>query len=188
MNLSVTEAFTQITKMYGEETITRPSVPNWFKRFENGNFTLDDKIKSGKLRELSREELNIYLENNSSHLARDLAAYFGVNNPTISRALNDFGKFKKFRTCVPKIPTESDRLKRFDASRTLLSMFGQSQNGYHNLENLITGDEKWITYENHENRLQWLDPEQKPTPRISKPLHPKKNFLWVWWNSREIIY
>ena len=56
------------------------------------------------------------------------------------------------------------------------------------MSKLITGDEKWIRYENPDNRPEWLSEGESPQPRISKPLHPKKNLLCVWWDSRGIIY
>jgi histone-lysine N-methyltransferase SETMAR len=53
---------------------------------------------------------------------------------------------------------------------------------------IITGDEKWIYYNNPFNKQQWLDPGESdiPTPRPS--IYRKKVMLCVWWDMKGIVY
>jgi histone-lysine N-methyltransferase SETMAR len=56
------------------------------------------------------------------------------------------------------------------------------------LEQIITGDEKWVTYVNVTQKGQWLGPGQKPEPDPEGDLHPKKQMLSVWWDFQGIIH
>jgi hypothetical protein len=64
-------------------------------------------------------------------------------------------------------------------------------NFLHNIEwlnNLITGDEKWVLYVNYAHHRQWLGPHQMgiPTPKVD--VHPKKVMLSVWCGLRKVIH
>ena len=53
---------------------------------------------------------------------------------------------------------------------------------------IVTGDEKWLYYENPVNKKQWLSPCKAPFA-IPKPgVHRKKIMLCVWWDQKGIIY
>ena len=56
------------------------------------------------------------------------------------------------------------------------------------LDNLITGDEKWVLYVNTTRKRQWLMPGQKPIPMPKPSLHPKKRMLCVWWGVHGVLY
>ncbi len=189
MKYSKTEAFRQINDVYGNNTISRITVLNWYDRFESGDYSLDDKKRSGRPRELSRENILEALNENSKVSTRDLGKQFGVDHTTISRVLEELGKVRKFGTWIPKKLTDENKTNRVSAARSLLEKYFSNEDEEESiLSRLITGDEKWIRYQNPDNRPQWLSPTETPSPRISKPLHPKKNLLCVWWDCRGIIY
>ena len=52
------------------------------------------------------------------------------------------------------------------------------------LQQIITGDEKWVLYV----KRQWINPEDLPEPEPKNDLHPKKVMLSVWWDFEGIIY
>ena len=53
---------------------------------------------------------------------------------------------------------------------------------------IVTGDEKWIYYDNQLNDKQWLDPEQPPLSRQNEKFHVKKVIICVWWDQKGFIY
>ena len=56
------------------------------------------------------------------------------------------------------------------------------------LKRLVTGDEKWILYENPEWKRSWSQRNQ-PSQHCAKPgLHPRKVLLCVWWDYKGILY
>ena len=56
------------------------------------------------------------------------------------------------------------------------------------LQQIITGDEKWVLYVDHTRKRQWINPEDLPEPEPKNDLHPKKVMLSVWWDFEGIIY
>ena len=56
------------------------------------------------------------------------------------------------------------------------------------LDNLITGDEKWVFYINPIRKIQWLPRDQAATPTPKLDLHPKKRMISVWWGIRGVVY
>ena len=56
------------------------------------------------------------------------------------------------------------------------------------LKRLITGDEKWIVYNNIKRKRSWSRPRE-PARIISKAgIHRKKVLLSVWWDYKGIVY
>jgi len=56
------------------------------------------------------------------------------------------------------------------------------------LKRLITGDEKWVVYNNIRRKRSWSRPGE-PTQTTSKAdLHQKKVLLSVWWDYKGIVY
>ena len=88
------------------------------------------------------------------------------------------------RLGVPHELTERNRLERTTACMSLLA-----RNKYEPfLKRLVTGDEKWILYENPERKRSWSQRNQPPQ-RCAKPgLHPRKVLLCVWWDYKGILY
>ena len=56
------------------------------------------------------------------------------------------------------------------------------------LQQIITGDEKWVIYVEHTRKRQWINPEDLPEPEPKNDLHPKKVMLSVCWDFEGIIY
>ena len=52
----------------------------------------------------------------------------------------------------------------------------------------MTGDEKWISYDNITRKRQWLDPGEQPKPTPKPEIHGKKALLCVWWNTKGLVH
>jgi len=46
----------------------------------------------------------------------------------------------------------------------------------------VTGDEKWIIYNNVERKRSWRKQNEPPLAIPKIGLHPKKVMLCVWWD------
>ena len=53
---------------------------------------------------------------------------------------------------------------------------------------MITGDEKWITYDNNVRKRRWSKPG-KASQTVAKPvLLPRKVMLSIWWDRKGIVH
>jgi histone-lysine N-methyltransferase SETMAR len=73
---------------------------------------------------------------------------------------------------------------RLEVCTSLLS----KKRNFNWIDNLITGDEKWVMYVNFAPMGQWLLPGQRPVAAPKPDLHPKKEMLSVWWGVHGIAY
>jgi len=56
------------------------------------------------------------------------------------------------------------------------------------LKQVVTGDEKWIIYNNVEQKRSWGKRNEPPLATPKAGLHPKKVMLCVWWDWKKILY
>ena len=52
----------------------------------------------------------------------------------------------------------------------------------------VTGDEKWIVYNNIKCQRQWVSCNDTPAPQPKEGLHPRKIMLSVWWDMDGVIH
>lgn len=53
---------------------------------------------------------------------------------------------------------------------------------------MITGDEKWIVYNNVERKRSWSRRDDSPQTSSKAELHPRKVMLSVWWDWKDVVF
>jgi len=94
------------------------------------------------------------------------------------------GKIQKAGKWVPHKLSEAKIAQRLSICVSLASR--QKKKSF--LWKIITGDEKWLYYDNPVNKKQWLSPVQSPIPTAMPKIHRKKVMLCVWWDQKGVIY
>nr|KAF6349106.1 hypothetical protein mMyoMyo1_011662 [Myotis myotis] len=56
------------------------------------------------------------------------------------------------------------------------------------LHRIVTGDEKWIYFENPKHTKSWVDPGQPSTWTARPNRFGKKTMLCVWWDQEGVVY
>ena len=56
------------------------------------------------------------------------------------------------------------------------------------LKQLITGDEKWVVYNNVNRKRSWSKPGEPAQTTSKADIHQKKVMLSVWWDYKGIVY
>ncbi|EFP11883.1 hypothetical protein CRE_29346 [Caenorhabditis remanei] len=85
---------------------------------------------------------------------------------------------------IPHKLSNFDLERRVDMSLHLLT----HHPNFNWLDHLVTSDEKWVLYENHHRRAQWVDADKQPEDVVKQELHPKKILLSVWWSVHGVLY
>ena len=97
MKKSAAEAHRMLSNTYGEAAISERTCREWFQRFKNGDFDVEDRHSGG--REVFEDaELEALLEQNSSQNQEELAR-LGVTQQAISKCLKAMGMIQKQGNC-----------------------------------------------------------------------------------------
>ena len=178
------QATKAIRSVYGEDALNERTCQKWFARFTAGDFDLNDRDRSGRPLEANDDVLEGLLEEDPKQSSRELALELSVSHTTVLNRLKALGKVQKVGRWVPHQLSEVNISQRLSICTSLLSR--QKNKSF--LWKIVTGDEKWIYYDNPVNKKQWLSPGKTPLPCPKPEIHRKKVMLCVWWDSKGVIY
>lgn len=85
---------------------------------------------------------------------------------------------------VPHQLNEKNLLDRYNACTTLLNRFQNEPF----LNRILTGDEKWVIYNNVVRKRHWATKKEVPLTVAKPNLHQNKVLLCCWWDSRGVVY
>jgi len=156
----------------------------WFQRFRTGDFDLHDHYKPGRPSNIDIDTLNSLIENDPKLSSRELARIINSSHTTTLRHLHEIGKISKCGIWVPHQLNANQLLQRTTVCTSLLARLSVDPF----ISRIVTGDEKWVLYNNVQRKRQWLSSGQQPIPTPKPGLHPKKVLLCVWWDIEGVIH
>jgi histone-lysine N-methyltransferase SETMAR len=181
---NASDAHREICDTYGVEALSESTCQRWFMRFRSGDIDLEDAPRSGGPVTTNDDEILALVQHNRNLTTQEIADELNIHRTTIGYRLKKLGYVKKLDVWIPHKLSEKNLLDRILISESLLNR--QKLEGF--LKRLITGDEKWIMYDNIKRKKSWCSPGQ-PTQTVAKAdLHPKKVMLCVWWDWKGVVY
>ena len=172
---NVNAAACHICAALGEDAVADRTCRDSFKRFREDGTSLEDYPSSGRPLESDIERIKVLFENSSRLTTRELSAMPGCNQSTIDRHLHGIGKVNKLGILVLHQLT-SDNIQQ----RIIIWNFLLPKRYRHRfLQQIVTGDKKWLLYVEHRRKRQWVNPEDLPEPEPKNDLHPKKMMLSI---------
>lgn len=181
---NATDATRNICHAVAPDAMNTTTAYRWFERFRKGDESLQDDHRSGRPTQINLGELKQAIESDPKLSTVNLASTFGCTDRNIRYIFKRFGYVNKLSGWSPHDLNPNQLQKRIDMCKDLISL----RRTFNWLNNLITGDEKWVLYVNVQRKRQWLKPGQKPIPTPKAGLHPQKRMLCVWWDVEGVIY
>jgi len=96
------------------------------------------------------------------------------------------GMIQKQANWMPYKLKPRDVERRFFTCEQLI----QRQQRKNFLHRIVTGDEKWIFYDNSKKKKYYTKPSQSlPSTSTPRPnIHGSKIMLCIWWNQKSFVY
>ncbi|KFM65461.1 Histone-lysine N-methyltransferase SETMAR, partial [Stegodyphus mimosarum] len=167
-----------------DEALKDRQCQNWFVKFRSGDFSLKDEKRSGRPVEDDDDLIKAIIDSDRHSTTREIAKKLHVSHTCTENHLKQLGYAQKLDTWVPQELKATHLTQRINGCDLLKK---RNENDPF-LKRLITGDEKWVVYNNIERKISWSSPGE-PTQTTSKAgIHQKKVLLSVWWDYKGIIY
>lgn len=178
------QARKKLSEVYGKGCLTERQCQRWFARFRSGNFNVQDAPHTGRPTTTDDHKIKALIETNRRMTTREIAEKLDISNSTVYLHLQQLGYVNKLDVWVPHELKEIHLTKRINICDSLLN---RNQNDQF-LKRIITGDEKWIVYDNVVRKRSWIKQNEPPQSTSKANIHQKKIMLSVWWDYKGIVY
>ena len=138
MKESAVETHRMLSNTYDEAAISERTCREWFQRFKNGDFDVEDRHSGGREKVFEDAELEALLDQDSYQNQEELARLLGVTQQAISKRFKVMRMIQKQGNWVPYELKPRDVERRLFACEQLLER--QRRKGF--LHRIVTGDEK----------------------------------------------
>ena len=173
-----------LKEVFPDDAPSESQCRRWFERFRSGDMSLEDEERGRPPEVIDNDELKQAIEVDPKQSTRELAEQFGCSQKTIDNHLRALGKVNRCGKWTPHELNEKTKTQRINFSG--MNLRHAKDSGF--WESIVTGDEKWISYDNITRKRQWLDPGEQPKPTPKPEIHGKKALLCVWWNTKGLVH
>ena len=131
--------------------MTDRTCQKWFVKFRAGDFSLDDAPRLGRPVEVDSDQIKTLIENNQHYTTREIADILKISKSSAENHLPQLGYVNHFDVWVPHKLSEKHLLDHISAWDSQL----KCNENVPFLKQIVTGNEKWILYNNVERKRSW---------------------------------
>ena len=142
---------TKICAMYEEGGVTDQTGQKWFAKFRTGDFSLEDVPWLGRPVEVGSDQIEMLIENDQCYTTQEIANILKISKSSTENHLHQLGYVNHFDVWVPHKLSEKNLLDHISAWNSLL----KRNENVPFLKQIMTGDEKWLLYNNVERKRSW---------------------------------
>jgi len=163
-----------LVEAYGEDVLN--NVTYRFGRFKSSDFAVEDKECAGRPKLVEDAGLETLLDEDPCQMQKEFAESLKVAQSTISMRLKALVMIQKQGNWVPVVWIEAKKPgKTFFHNEQLLQW--QKRKGF--LHRIVTGDEKWIYYDNPKRKKLWSKPGHASTSTAKPNIYGSKLMLFI---------
>lgn len=178
---------------FGESTISKTRVYEWYKRFQEGREDVEDDERPGRpstsISDENVEKVKEMIMNDRRITIREVAEDVGISIGSCHKIFSDVLGMK--RVAAKFVP----KLLHFDQKQLRMEIAQESLNEVNNdaelLKRVITGDETWVygyDVETKAQSSQWKLPEE-PRPKKARQVRSNvKVMLTVFFDFKGIVH
>ncbi|GFU85007.1 histone-lysine N-methyltransferase SETMAR [Trichonephila clavipes] len=161
--------------VYGADTVTANYVQFWFHRFRSGIFDVKDAPRTGRPVVENVDKITEIIEADRHVSSSSIAQKVKIDHKTVLSHLCKVGFKKKLdvwelHQLTPKYKMDRISICEALAKRNEINPF---------LERMVTGDEKWVTYDNIVRKRSWSK-RGEAVQTVAKPgLNARKVLLSI---------
>ena len=148
---NATKACRNLLKVFGEGIVSDRTYRRWFKKIETGDFDLSNKPRPKRPSLIDDDVVETMLEQDPFLTTLEIAERLNSAQQTISDHIRKIGLVWKW------VPHELSQKNLDDRVVICTSLFAWNKIEPI-LNRMITGDEKWITYENIMRKRTYCKP------------------------------
>ena len=175
-----------LVEAYGEHALGKSQCFEWFKKFKSGDFDVkNEEWKTPKKFEDS--ELQALLDEDDAQTQQQFADQCDTRSRLYTFEIHgkdpEDGKMDFTWTEWKTAGKPKNHLR--NAARQAAAYKRKS---FFHWNSIVTGDEKWIYFENPKRKRSWVTPGEPSTSTARPNRYGRKIMLCVWWDQKGVIY
>ena len=181
---STTRTAEKINNAFEEQAVSRATVGRWFNRFVEGKLDLEDEPHPGRALKMEDDVIIAAIQEYPKYSTRQLGEKLGLGHSAVANRLHALGYKKVLARWIPHRLSDNNKSARLLICQSLLLTLRMKEF----LEDIVTGDESYICYDNVSRQAVWIPRGQEPPKQPKPDLHPKKLLLCCFWDSNGMLF
>ena len=173
---NASQAHEKLCAVYGDEALKERQGQNWFDKRR--------RKRIGRPVEVDDDLIKAIIDSDRHGTTREIAEKLHVSRTCIENRLKQLGYVEKLDTWVPHELKEKRLTQRINSCDLLKK---RNENDPF-LKRPITGDEKWVVYNDIKRKRWWSRPREPARTTSKAGIRRKKVLLSVWWDYKGIVY